>query len=160
MLDASDMVRFWARMSHIFGYKWDSHNGPALDGDDLSPAAKQWRYDLRDYDRVAVQRGLQAIYDQHLKWPPTPIEFMELCDDTPSLAQVLDTETDYGEKCRQIRRRMDFWTLDDLPSARRLQVAKDRYEMALATARAQKRAAIGNDRVASHIQKIAKGLTA
>jgi hypothetical protein len=118
-------------MQHLYAHRWVSMYGSAIDGDQLSPAARQWRYDLRDYERDQVQSGLQRLVDLRLEWPPGPLEFMNLCDGVPTIAQVLDRSNDYGPVCRAIRGRMDWYNLDAMSSEKRRAIGSQQFETAL-----------------------------
>jgi hypothetical protein len=131
MLSDEDTVKFFARMQHLYAHKWSTAYGPPMEGKELSPAAKQWRYDLRDYSREQVAYGLQRIVDLRLEWPPGPIEFMNLCDGVPTVAQVLDRDRDYGPVCRAIRQRMDWYNLDAMSTEKRRAIGSQQFETAL-----------------------------
>lgn len=126
-----DIVKLFARMQHLFAHRWVSAYGPAMDGDKLSPSARQWKYDLREYSRDQVQFGLARMIEHRPDWPPGPIEFMNLCDGIPSVAQVLDRDHDYGPICRAIRSRMDWFNLDALSASKRRAIGAQQYETAL-----------------------------
>lgn len=135
MLSDDEIVKFFARMQHLYAHRWTSAYGPAMEGKSLSPAAKQWRYDLREYTRDQVAYGLQRMVDERREWPPGPIEFMGLCDGVPTLAQVLDRDRDYGPVCRAIRARMDWFNLDGMSSEKRRAVGSQQFETALTALR-------------------------
>ncbi len=131
MLSEEETVKFFARMQHLYSHKWSSSYGPAMEDKALSPAAKQWRYDLRDYNRDQVAYGLQRVIELRLEWPPGPIEFANLCDGIPTIAQVLDRDSDYGALCREIRARIDWFTLDAMSFEKRRSIGAQQIEMAV-----------------------------
>lgn len=130
-LSERHVVRFFTRMAHLYGHKWTSVYGVAMDGGKLTPSAHQWAYDLRDMTPEQVVRGLAEVERRGLEWPPGPIEFKRLCLGIPSLAQVLDRSTDYGPVCAEIRNRLDWYRIDGLATKDARELAQQQVETAV-----------------------------
>ena len=132
MLDAKHVVRLFSRMLHLYGHRWASVYGVATDGaGKLTPSAQQWLYDLRDLTEHQVAAALETVVRKRLEWPPGPIEFLNLAEGVPSLAEVLDRSNDYGPVCRAIRSRIDWFLLDQMSTEKRRQLAAQQFEVAL-----------------------------
>ena len=139
------IVTLFTRMQHLFGHRWTSNYGPAMENGRLSPAANQWYRDLRGYTAEQVSRGLDLVVHRRMDWPPGAIEFMGLCDGVPTLSEILDTQNDYGVLCEQIRSKMDFYQLDGMSSSDRRKVAAQRFEQAVQNLRGSGALALGSD---------------
>lgn len=123
-------------MAHLYGHRWVSMCGDAMTPDGLTPSAKQWLQDLKHYTPEQVAVGIQAVVDKRLEWPPGPIEFANLCDGIPTAAEVLDRANDYGPVCAAIRKRIDWFAVDGMSSAKADKEVKRRMERALTSMRA------------------------
>lgn len=161
MLEAKHIVRLFTRMAHLYGHKWASAYGDAVKDGEFTPSAKQWLYDLREYAPEQIAIGLDAIMRKRPEWPPGPIEFMNLCDGVPSVAEVLDRKNDYGPICAAIRGRMDWWTLDLLPAREVRDAAKFGMERAVAAIKREGTyaALVANQREALAAPKTTEGIT-
>lgn len=136
-LEAKHVVRLFSRMLHLYGHKWSSVYGTALKPDGvLTSSALQWQHDLRDYSPEQVAVGVQAVMDKRLEWPPGPIEFADLCDGVPSVAEILDRSNDYGPVCASIRANLDWYTIEGLPSGKVAEAVRFGRERALTRFRA------------------------
>lgn len=138
-LNEAHIVRFFTRMQHLYAHKWERAYGPAIVGEghavQLSPSAQQWLADLADYSAEQILVGLAALQAKRLEWPPGPLEFMDLCDEIPSIDQVLDRENDYGAVCAAIRGRMDWYRLEAMSATEAQREVARRRETVLMTMR-------------------------
>lgn len=126
------VVRFFTRMTHLYGHKWASVYGSAVDAaGKLTASARQWAYDLRELTVEQVLLGMNEAEKRGLEWPPGPIEFKRLCLGIPSLAQVLDRQTDYGPVCTEIRKRLDWYRLDGMDTKSARDLASQQLETAV-----------------------------
>lgn len=154
-LESKHIVRLFSRMLHLYGHRWHSVYGNALDAGrgNLTPSALQWQHDLRDYSPEQVAVGVQAVIDRRLEWPPGPIEFANLCDGIPSVAEIMDRDNDYGPVCTVIRRRLDWFTIEGMPSMKAVEFVKTNMERVLVSIRKDgTMAAIQEDRRAALAQ--------
>ena len=125
------VVRFFSRMTHLFGHKWSSVYGDAMANGKLAPSARQWAYDLRDMTPEQVALGVAETERRGLEWPPGPIEFKRLCLQIPSLAQLMDRQTDYGPVCAEIRKLLDWYRIDGLSTKDARELAGQQLECAV-----------------------------
>ena len=125
------VVRFFSRMTHLYGHKWSSVYGAAMDGGKLTASARQWAYDLREMTVEQVLAGMTEVERRALEWPPGPIEFKRLCLGIPSLEQVLDRHTDYGPVCMAIRNRLDWYRIDGMGTKDARALASQQVETAV-----------------------------
>lgn len=65
------MNRLWLRMAEIFGHKWVSSYGETPN--------ESWCRCLAGVDPGQIATGLNALLDRSDPWPPTAIEFRNLC---------------------------------------------------------------------------------
>jgi hypothetical protein len=132
MLTDAQVVRLFARMRHLWGHRFSSHYGEAVDdAGNLTPSARHWQHDLADYTAEQVAAGMAQAVTRRLQWPPGPVELMSLCDGLPMLAQILDRGNDYGPVCTAIRRGIDWYTLEALPAAEMRRAAEFAAERAV-----------------------------
>lgn len=131
MLSEAQIVRFFTRMTHLYGHKWASVYGAAMADGKLTPSAHQWAYDLREMTTAQVLAGLAEVERRALEWPPGPIEFKRLCLGIPSLEQVLDRSTDYGPVCAEIRKRLDWFRIDGMATRDARELASQQVERAV-----------------------------
>jgi hypothetical protein len=132
MLEAKHIVRMFSRMLHLYGHRWASVYGAATTADGiLSASAQQWLYDLRELTPEKVAHGLEQVVAKRLEWPPGPIEFLNLCEGVPTIAEVLDRDHDYGPICRAIRGRMDWFMLESMSAQQMRQLAQQQIESAI-----------------------------
>ena len=74
------IASLWSRFSHIYGLRWESAYGPALnDKNMLLPIAGTWAKALAACSPEDLARGLHACLDRPDGWPPTLPEFRALC---------------------------------------------------------------------------------
>jgi hypothetical protein len=73
------MAQVWKRMITIYGHKWSSQYGAAIDGERLSDAAKTWQIGLRGVSVEQVGSGFSALVLSNADWPPSLPEFRRLC---------------------------------------------------------------------------------
>jgi hypothetical protein len=91
------MTRIWVRMLAIYGHKWSSHLGSAVDGKGLlSESAKTWQAGLRGVSTDGLKAAFDALVLKHHDWPPSLPEFRALClsrldAGVPSLDDVVAT---------------------------------------------------------------------
>lgn len=134
-LEPKHVIRLFSRMLHLYGHKWSSVYGPALDKTNLSASALQWQHDLREFSPEQVAVGVQAVIDRRIEWPPGPIEFANLCEGVPSVAEIMDRENDHGPVCTAIRRRLDWYTIEGMPSLKAVEFVRASMERALVSIR-------------------------
>ncbi len=131
-IEPRHIVRMFSRMTHLYGHKWASVYGAATDADGkLTASAKQWLYDLRDLTPDALAAGLESVVRKRLRWPPGPIELLDLCEGVPTVVEVLDRDHDYGPLCTAIRRRIDWWAVEGASSDRVVELATTQVERAI-----------------------------
>jgi hypothetical protein len=134
MLTDAQVIRLFARLRHLWGHRFSSHYGDALDASgNLTPSARHWQRDLAGYSPEQVAYGMAQAVARRLDWPPGPVEMMALCDGLPTLEQVLDRGTDYGPICAAIRSKLDWYTLEALPATEMRRAVE--FGMGLATAK-------------------------
>lgn len=89
------MGRIWVRMLAIYGHKWASHLGYALDDAGLlSESAKTWQAGLCGVSPDNLRTAFDALVLKHHDWPPSLPEFRALClskaaEGVPSLDEVV-----------------------------------------------------------------------
>lgn len=77
----------WNRLNHIYGHRWESSYGPALnEHGELNDAAATWAKALGPCGPDDLARGLRACLNRVDGWPPTLPEFRELCQAPQPLA--------------------------------------------------------------------------
>jgi hypothetical protein len=86
----------WKRMVEIYGHKWSSQMGRAMDGEKLSDAATTWRFGLSGLTHDQVAFGFNELIASGREWPPSLLEFRKLCllnilADVPTLDEVVST---------------------------------------------------------------------
>lgn len=84
------MLRFWKRMSAIYGHKWTSAFGESPFGEDGTPtiAGDTWQRGLTGIPESSIADGLQAALMSADGWPPTLPAFRALCFDIPAFSVV------------------------------------------------------------------------
>lgn len=81
------IAALWARLTHIYGHRWETSYGPALtDAGELTPIAATWAKALTNFGPDDFGRGLKACLDRADGWPPTLPEFRTLCRPPQPLA--------------------------------------------------------------------------
>lgn len=74
------VAALWSRFSHLYGHRWESTYGPALnDRDEMQPIAATWAKALAGFGPEDLARGLHGCLDREDGWPPTLPEFRALC---------------------------------------------------------------------------------
>jgi hypothetical protein len=79
LLPVTVMTKIWKRMVAIYGHKWSSHLGDAIDGLELSEAAKTWQSGLSGITVEQLGEGFKAVIASGKEWPPSLVEFRQLC---------------------------------------------------------------------------------
>lgn len=126
------VVRLFTRMAHLYGHRWVSVYGQAVDANGKpTSSARQWLYDLRDMTPEQVALGVAEVETRALEWPPGPIEFKRLCLQIPSLEQLLDRQTDYGPVCAELRKRLDWYRIEGLSTKDARELAGQQMETAV-----------------------------
>lgn len=110
----------WQWMSSMFGHRWTSSFGDAIDPD------RVWSAALAGLDEQQVRAGMRAVMDAGDEWPPSAPEFRRLCQG----------RSDAWEHQTAAYRQFDAPRLVDL-------TAKDRAEQAGREALASLRASFG-----------------
>ena len=83
-LPARAVVALWGRFTHVFGNRFESMYGPALDeSGKLTPVAMTWARSLRGCSPEQLAAGLVACMKSGREWPPTLPEFWKLCHPAP-----------------------------------------------------------------------------
>ena len=78
------VVALWSRLMHVFGNRFESMYGPALnDAGELTPVATTWARSLRNCTPEQLATGLSACLQNGRDWPPTLPEFWKLCHPDP-----------------------------------------------------------------------------
>lgn len=70
------MARLWERMTEIYGHRWISAYGEAVN--------ESWRRGLQGVSVEQIGRGLERLLEQGREWPPTLPEFRALCLKDPA----------------------------------------------------------------------------
>lgn len=70
------MARLWERMTEIYGHRWISAYGEAVN--------ESWRRGLQGVSVEQIGKGLERLLEQGREWPPTLPEFRALCVTDPS----------------------------------------------------------------------------
>lgn len=89
------MTKIWVRMLAIYGHKWASHLGSAVDADGrLSEAARTWQQGLVGVSLENLKTAFDALVLETHEWPPSLPEFRRLClsgisGDAPLLDEVV-----------------------------------------------------------------------
>lgn len=93
-LDEAVAVDIFGRMTVLYGHKWVSNLGSAIDGDGyLTVAAKIWSEELAGLDNGQLKLGFSRLKVSFPSWPPSVFEFLILCQggtasEIPSLEQI------------------------------------------------------------------------
>lgn len=125
------IVRLYSRMQHLFGHKWMSAYGDAMGVSELTSSAKHWYYDLREFTPAQVAQGLMRVEQLAPEWPPSPMEFKKLCMGVPTIEEVIDRKNDYGPICGEIRKRLDWYNLESMPTKQMRDQALAQYRQAI-----------------------------
>ncbi len=84
VLPARAVVALWTRFTHVFGNRFESMYGPALDASGtLTPVALTWARSLRACSPEQLAAGLVACMESGREWPPTLPEFWKFCHPAP-----------------------------------------------------------------------------
>jgi hypothetical protein len=89
------MTKIWVRMLAIYGHKWASHLGAAVDSDGrLSESARTWQQGLVGVSLENLKTAFDALVLEKHEWPPSLPEFRKLClsgirGDAPLLDEVV-----------------------------------------------------------------------
>lgn len=95
LLDDKLVSLLWRRMLAIYGHKWHSHLGVAVDSDGkLSDSARTWKLGLSGVTIEQVKRGFELLIFKNHEWPPSLPEFRRLClsknsIQAPPLAEIV-----------------------------------------------------------------------
>lgn len=65
----------WSLMTQMFGHRWASSYGDAVDPDGV------WRASLKGISEQLVKQGLNQVAESGLSWPPSAPEFRAMCMD-------------------------------------------------------------------------------
>ncbi|MEY3881062.1 MAG: hypothetical protein RIQ94_1858 [Pseudomonadota bacterium] len=82
-------------MLAVYGHKWASHLGMAVDANGaLSEAAKVWKQGLIGLNLEQIKQGFSLLVLKYYGWPPSLPEFRKLCvasatTDAPSLDETV-----------------------------------------------------------------------
>ena len=93
-LSESNTIDMWGRMTVLYGYKWSSNLGMAVDDDGyLTVAAKIWAEELAGISTEQLLHGFSRLKISFPSWPPTVFEFSRLCkggnaSEIPTLDQM------------------------------------------------------------------------
>lgn len=85
------MWRLWQRMTEIFGHRWVSSFGDEPN--------ESWCRCLADVTPEQIGQGLNALIRDNDEWPPTAIQFRNLCTGHDPFAwerqchRIVDTRT-------------------------------------------------------------------
>lgn len=78
------VVALWSRLTHVFGNRFESMYGTALnEAGELTPVALTWSRALRACTPEQLATGLTACTQSGKEWPPTLPQFWELCHPKP-----------------------------------------------------------------------------
>lgn len=135
MSDMSLITRFFARMQHLYGYRWAKLYGEAMEDGKPTLSAQQWLADLAPYSREVIAYGIQELELRREEFPPGVLEFKNILDGVPTVDEILDRENDYGPVCKLIRQRLDWHTLGGLDSRRMREMASERITLACTSLR-------------------------
>jgi len=81
------IAALWSRFNHIYGHRWESAYGSALnERDELTEVAKTWSRALAEFGPDQLAHGLRACLDRSDSWPPTLPEFIQQCRPATLLA--------------------------------------------------------------------------
>lgn len=71
--------RLFARMQAIYAHRWSSQFPEDADG--YAVMVREWAVQLAGLDYDEIRNGLDRLHQRSSNryWPPTPIEFRELC---------------------------------------------------------------------------------
>jgi len=89
------MLRIWVRMLAIYGHRWASHLGSAVDDKGLlSESARTWQSGLRGVAQGDLKSAFDVLVLKSHDWPPSLPEFRRLClskltAGAPALAEVV-----------------------------------------------------------------------
>ncbi|MCP5158509.1 MAG: hypothetical protein H6975_03675 [Gammaproteobacteria bacterium] len=79
------VTALWSRFNHVYGHRWETGYGPALnDQGELTDAAKTWGRALAGFGPDELARGLRGCVERGDGWPPTLPEFIALCRPPPT----------------------------------------------------------------------------
>lgn len=71
-IDKAKIADFWERMTGLFGYRWASQYGKL--------PTKEWAMLINHLSMEAIETGIKNMTASNKDgWPPTPIEFNNLC---------------------------------------------------------------------------------
>ena len=65
------MIRLWQVLSELYGHKFISQYG--------EEPSQIWASALENVDLVNIKRGIDRLPERKDEWPPTAIEFFNLC---------------------------------------------------------------------------------
>lgn len=98
------MTNLWERMTHIYGHKFASAYGEsAIEGNNLTEAAKTWASGLRGLTGEQIADGLRECINCGESWPPTLPEFVKMCKGKTENEFGLDYTPEYHREENRIR---------------------------------------------------------
>lgn len=110
------MTKIWVRMLAIYGHKWSSHLGAAVDDKgELSESARTWQKGLVGVTVDNLKTAFDALILKNHEWPPSLPEFRKLClsgvkANAPSLDEIvsmlISVSTRQGSLARRYRHPM------------------------------------------------------
>jgi hypothetical protein len=93
LLNDKIIAHVWTRMTAIYGHKWVSPMGIAVDGMGiLTDAAKTWQKGLSGVSVDGIRTAFSTLVTKNYDWPPSLPEFRKLClgkGDAPVLDEVV-----------------------------------------------------------------------
>lgn len=72
-------MKIWSRMAQMYGHKWSSAYGNALDEGELTDTAQLWRRSLSGLTPQQIANGLSKCLERDDEWPPSLPAFRSLC---------------------------------------------------------------------------------
>lgn len=97
-LSKTDMEELWIKMAGLFGHRWASSYGAAVDPDGI------WAIALAGLAPAHIRHGLASVVRMGGDWPPSAPEFRKLClaagKVTPESVGLPPLEAAYGQAIR------------------------------------------------------------
>lgn len=75
-MDRETVAKIFIRLQTIYGHKWLS---AVPDEGTQAVALAEWRYQLSGLSVVEIEAGFHKLAGRDSEWPPTVIEFRDLC---------------------------------------------------------------------------------
>lgn len=76
-----DIDELWRSMAMIYGHRWTSGFGDSDDG--------TWFTALKRLPPEALRHGITQCFAKRFSWPPSLVEFIDLCCDVPTLNEFM-----------------------------------------------------------------------